>query len=204
MSDLGNRAVGSTLVFMLPTRVNGVAVTLDNSPAVSVYKNSTTESTAGVTLNVDYDSRTGMHQIVIDTSADSSFYAADNDFQVMFTAGQFGGLLLNGLKIGTFRLSVQTTNLDRITKAIAHGTVTTGASTTSVPTSAFQMNGVAATGVIADQFKGGVIFFDPDTATAGLRGCKKAISANTASNTPVLTVDTLPATPSSGDTFSVI
>ena len=45
------------------------------TPALSVYKNSTTESTSGITLAVDYDSRTGMHHVVIDTSSDGTFYA---------------------------------------------------------------------------------------------------------------------------------
>lgn len=88
--------------------------------------------------------------------------------------------------------------------AIPRGTVTSGASTTSVPTSALAINGAAATGVVADQFASRVILFDGDTTTAGLRGAASAISANTASNTPTLTVGTLPATPASGDLFSII
>lgn len=88
--------------------------------------------------------------------------------------------------------------------AIPVGTVTTGASTTSVPTSALSINGSAATGVVADQFKNGFIFFAATTTTAGLRCCKRSISANTASNTPTLTVDTLPATPANGDTFQIM
>lgn len=203
-SSLGDRAPGATLMFFFNTRVNGVAVTLDTSPAAAVYKNNTTESTSGVTLNVDYDNRTGLHQVLVDTSADSTFYAADNDFDVVLTAGQFGGLLANTLPVGSFRLSVKESNIDKASKAIARGTVTTGASTTSVPTSALTINGSAASGVVADQFKNRTILFDGGTTTAGLRGASAAISANTASNTPTLTVGTLPATPASGDLFSVI
>lgn len=89
--------------------------------------------------------------------------------------------------------------------AIGRGTVTTGASTTSVPSSALAIGGAAATGVVADQFKGRVVLFDGDTTTAGLRGASSAITANTASNTPTLTVDpALPATPASGDLFSIV
>lgn len=88
--------------------------------------------------------------------------------------------------------------------AIARGTVTTGGSTTSVPTSVLTIAGSAGTGVVADQFKGRTVLFDGDTTTAGLRGASAAISASSASNTPTLTVGALPATPASGDLFSII
>ncbi len=94
--------------------------------------------------------------------------------------------------------------LDKTLRAIARGTVTTGASTTSVPTSAMTIAGSAASGVVADQFKDRVVLFDGDTTTAGLKGAQATISASSASNTPTLTVGTLPATPASGDLFSII
>lgn len=96
------------------------------------------------------------------------------------------------------------TDLSKTTNAIARGTVTTGASTTSVPTSAFTLVGSSASGVVANQFAGRTILFDGNTTTAGLCGAAAGISASSASNTPTLTVGTLPATPASGDTFSII
>jgi hypothetical protein len=98
----------------------------------------------------------------------------------------------------------QGATLSATLKSVARGTLTSGGSTTSVPTSALSIGGSAATGVVADQFKGRTILFDGDTTTAGLRGASAAISASSASNTPTLTVGTLPATPASGDTFSII
>lgn len=94
--------------------------------------------------------------------------------------------------------------LGKMVDGVACGTVTTGASTTSVPTSALSFGSVAATGVVADEFKGRVIEFSGTTTTAGLRGATSAISANTGSNTPTFTVATLPATPASGDIFCII
>ncbi len=88
--------------------------------------------------------------------------------------------------------------------AMARGTVTTGGTTTSVPTSALTFGGVTASGVVVSQFVGRTTLFDGATTTAGLRGVSSSISASTASNTPTFTVGTLPATPASGDTFSVI
>lgn len=100
--------------------------------------------------------------------------------------------------------AVSPASLAKTTVAIGRGTVTSGASTTSVPTSALTIGTGAATGVVADQFAGRAILFDGATTTAGLRGATATISANTASNTPTLTVGTLPATPTSGDLFSII
>jgi hypothetical protein len=88
--------------------------------------------------------------------------------------------------------------------AEARGTVTTGGSTTSVPTSAFSFAGLAATGVVSNQFAGRTIIFDGNTTTAGLRGAAATILASSTSNTPTFTVVTLPATPASGDTFTVL
>lgn len=82
---------------------------------------------------------------------------------------------------------------------VVRGTVTTGASTTSIPTSAFSPSGAAA-----DQFKGRILVFDTDTATATLRGQATDITASSNSATPTLTVTALTHAPSSGDTFSVL
>ena len=96
------------------------------------------------------------------------------------------------------------TTLNATLGAVAYGTVTTGASTTSVPTSALTLAGVAASGVVSNQFAGRTVLFLGTTTTAGLQGASAAISASSASNTPTFTVGTLPATPASGDLFSVI
>lgn len=204
MSDLGERTVGSTVVLFFTTAVDGLPTTLAGTPAISIYKNSTTESTTGVTLTASYDSRTGMNQVVVDTSADSTFYAAGNDFTVVITAGTVNSISVVGSVVGSFSLTTRQTNVDKTLNAVARGTVTTGGTTTSVPTSALSIAGAAASGVVADQFKNRAILFDGNTTTAGLKGAAATISASSASNTPTLTVGTLPATPASGDTFSIV
>jgi hypothetical protein len=82
---------------------------------------------------------------------------------------------------------------------MGYGTVTTGASTTSVPTSA-----CTPAGSVADQFKDRVMIFSTNTTTAALRGVAKAISASTNAANPTFTVGALPATPASGDTFVIV
>ena len=82
---------------------------------------------------------------------------------------------------------------------MAYGTVTAGASTTSVPTSA-----CTPVGAVADQFKNRTMIFDNATTTAALRSVAVTISASTNAAAPVFTVATLPATPASGDTFVIV
>ncbi len=84
-------------------------------------------------------------------------------------------------------------------RTVCRGTVTTGASTTSIPTSALTPAGAAA-----DQFKGRIIIFDIDTTTAALRGQATEITASSNSSTPTFTVIALTSTPASGDTFTIV
>src|SRR3990172_8084610 len=86
---------------------------------------------------------------------------------------------------------------ERSARSIVRGTVTTGASTTSIPTSSLD----PAAGV-ADQFKGRIVIFDQDTTTANLRRQATDITANTAGGT--LTVTALTTAPASGDTFVIV
>jgi hypothetical protein len=90
---------------------------------------------------------------------------------------------------------MDSTNSDTVVLA----TVGTGSTTTSIVTSAF-----SPAGGVADQFKGRIVIFDNDTATAALRGQASDITASTNSATPVLTVTALTTAPSSGDVFSIV
>lgn len=92
-------------------------------------------------------------------------------------------------------------NLAKTARAIGRGTVAGGATTTSIPTSAF-----SPTGVAADQFKGRIITFDADTVTAALRGQSTDITGTSEVGSPTMTtfaVTALTTAPASGDTFSV-
>ena len=86
--------------------------------------------------------------------------------------------------------------LDRASRAVCVGTVTTGATTTSIPTSSL----TPAAGA-TDQFKGRIVIFDKDTSTANLRGQATDITASTSGGT--LTVTALTTAPSNGDTFEI-
>lgn len=102
---------GATFDFTFNTETDdGTAVTLASSPAAAVYKgNSTTESTAGVTLTVDFDGRTGCHNVRVVTS--DPFYENGHDYRVVLTAGTVDGQSKANAVIARFSLGYEPANL---------------------------------------------------------------------------------------------
>lgn len=82
----------------------GVPTTLAGSPVVSAYPdNSTTQLTAGITLSVDFDGLTGLHNIrVVATAANG--YAAATDYTLVITTGTVGGGSVVGYVVGSFSI----------------------------------------------------------------------------------------------------
>lgn len=109
----GNYAPGATLYFEFNTqKADGTPITLASTPVISVHKDgNTTESTAGVTLTVDFDSRAGSHLVTINTAADGTFYSAGSHFSVLITTGTVDGVNVAGTWIGAFDLAKQVTNV---------------------------------------------------------------------------------------------
>ena len=103
---IGDYAVSSVIDFTFTTvTTTGAPTQLAGTPAISVYKNnSTTQTTTGVTLTIDFDTVTGLNHIRIDTSSDGTFYATANDFHVIITTGTVGGTSVVGYTVGTFSL----------------------------------------------------------------------------------------------------
>lgn len=106
MADwLGDFATSSIIDKKFTTiQATGAPITMVGG-AVSVYKdNSTTQSTAGVTLTTDFDGVTGWHNARVDTSADAGFYSAASNFQIMLSAGTVDGISVAGYLLGEFSL----------------------------------------------------------------------------------------------------
>ncbi len=82
-------------------------------------------------------------------------------------------------------------------RGIANGVCSTGSTTTSIVTSS-----LVPAAAVADQFKGRIVIFDRNTATANLRGQATDITASTSGG--VLTVTALTSSPASGDTFIIV
>lgn len=106
MNYRGDLRLGDTLDFKFTTRsfTTGAPTTLAGSPAIAAYPdNSTTELTAGITLSVDFDSRTGLNNVrVVATSGNG--YAAGTNYDLVITAGTVGGVSVVGEVVGSFSI----------------------------------------------------------------------------------------------------
>ena len=105
MINLGDFTEDAVIDFKFHThKEDGTPITLAGSPALAVYKsNGVVESTAGITLTVDFDSRTGMHHVRVDTSS-NAFYTASNSYQVVITSGTVDGKSVVGYVIAQFSI----------------------------------------------------------------------------------------------------
>jgi hypothetical protein len=181
---------------------DGSPITLAGTPVVSVYKKgSTTESVTGVTLTVDYDGKSGLHDVSIDTGADATFYARENEFEAVLTAGTVDGISVVGYTLFSFSIDNRTKSMKRFQRAedsVTMGTVGSGSTQTSIVSSALDPAAAAT-----DQFKGLVMAFDKGTTSANLRGQKAQITANTSAGVFTLAGSGLSHTPVSGDTFTI-
>lgn len=132
-----------------------------------------------------------------DDSADGPFVGFS---PIEFSADSSGNAIyLSNVDVAKI-LGTTPTGFERSIRCIGYGTVTTGATTTSVPTSA-----MTPAGGVANQFAGRIIVFDKDTTTAGLRGAVGYITASSNAATPTFTIGSaLPATPANGDTFCIL
>jgi hypothetical protein len=166
---------------------SGVPTTLAGSPVVSAYPdNGTTELTAGITLTVDFDGRTGLHNVHV-VATEANGYAPNTKYILVITTGTVGGSSVVGYVIGEFTVQ---NKISGIVDFVAGA----GGSATSVVTSACTPNAGAT-----DSFKGRIVIFDRNTTTAALRGQATDITANTSGATPTLTVTALTTAPATGD-----
>lgn len=191
--SLGDYTTDSYIEFKFTTvNTSGVPTTLSGSPVVSVYKNGdTTQSTAGVTLTVDFDGVTGLNHVLIEVPDNPSFYVNHGAFMVVITAGTVGGSSVVGYVVAHFGI------VSHHPRGTGFGFVTTGSTATSIVTT-----GVTPAIVATNQLQGRVIIFDTNTITAALRGQATDITANTAGGT--LTVTGLTTAPASGDSFIIV
>lgn len=150
MSYIGDFRLGDTFDTKFTTvSTIGAPTTLAGSPTIAAYVgNSTTEITAGITLTVDFDSRTGMHNIrVVATSGNG--YATASNYQLVVTAGTVGGTSIVGYVVGEFsieaRSAVMPTTVGRTLDVSAGGEAgvdwaNVGSQSTSVNLSATTTN----------------------------------------------------------------
>jgi hypothetical protein len=169
----------------------GVPTTLAGSPSVAAYPdNSATEITAGITLTVDFDSRTGLNNVHV-VATEANGYAPGIKYILVITAGTVSGSSVVGYVVGEFTVQNKISG-------IADGVCGAGGSASSIVTSSCTPNAGAA-----DSFKGRIVIFDRNTTTAALRCQATDITANTSGATPTLTVTALTTAPATGDRFRI-
>lgn len=102
---IGDFTPGAVVRFRFPMLSQALVPTTPTvNPTFAVYKNSTIESTSGITVTVDYDGKAGLISVAIDTSSDATFYVAGEDYDVIFTAGTVDGKDLTRVPVRSFSL----------------------------------------------------------------------------------------------------
>src|SRR3990172_6710275 len=146
MSYVGDFSLGSTFDVKFTTvNTSGVPTTLAGTPVISAYPdNSLTELTAGITLSVDFDGRTGMHNIrVVATSGNG--YAAGSNYSLVITTGTVGGNSVVGYVVGEFsieaRSAVRPTTAGRTLDVSAGGEAGLDWANIGSPTTAQNLSG---------------------------------------------------------------
>ena len=123
MSYRGDIALGDTIDVKFTTRrfTTGVPFTLAGSPVISAYVgNNDTEITAGITLTVDFDGRTGLNNVRVVASAANGFATATN-VSLVITTGTVDSVSVVGEEIGSFSIENRS--------ALMSSTVITGTTT---------------------------------------------------------------------------
>jgi hypothetical protein len=99
-------ALGSTFNLKFNTRqfTTGAPFALAGTPSISIYVDgSLTQITAGLTLTVDYDSKTGFNNVaVVATTANG--YAAGTHYTVVIEAGTVDSVSVVGQEVGQFQI----------------------------------------------------------------------------------------------------
>jgi hypothetical protein len=109
MSYYGDIRLGDTVDVKFTSRnfSTGAPFTLGGTPVISAYVgNGTTEITAGITLTVDFDGRTGLNNVRVVASGGNGFASATN-VQLVITTGTVNGVSVVGEVIGTFSIEAR-------------------------------------------------------------------------------------------------
>lgn len=187
---LGDYRAGTPVDFKFTTvNTSGVPTQLAGSPAVSVYKaNSTTETTTGVTLTVDFDARTGLNHVRIVTT--DSFYAGGNDYHVIITTGTVGGSSVVGYVVAEFSIE---------NRSVADGASVKG-SVNDAGAAAGDFDGDAGLSATDDFYNGMVLAF----TSGALKAVARKITDYTGSSKNLVFANAFPAAPANGDKFIIL
>ena len=101
----GDIRLGDTIDIKFCTvQSTGAPTTLAGTPVISAYvDNGTTEITAGITLTVDFDARTGLNNVRVVASSGNGF-ATGTNVQLVITTGTVNSVSAVGYVVGTFSI----------------------------------------------------------------------------------------------------
>jgi hypothetical protein len=103
--NYGDIVLDATVDFLFTTAVGGVPTTLDGTPSLAVYEaGSAVEITAGVTLTVDYDSKTGLNRCQV-AATDVNGFAAAKNYSIAVAAGTLDGVSIANTILATFSIA---------------------------------------------------------------------------------------------------
>lgn len=105
----GDIRLGDTIDIKFTTRrfSTGAPFTLAGTPSVAAYpSNSTTEITAGITLTVDFDARTGLNNVRVVATGGNGYVTATN-YTLVITAGTVDSVSVVGECVGSFSIEAR-------------------------------------------------------------------------------------------------
>ena len=143
---VGDFRLGDTLDLKFCTvSTTGAPTTLAGTPVISAYPgNSTTQLTAGITLSVDFDGVTGLHNVRVAATSGNGYATATN-YALVITTGTVGGTSVVGYVVGHFsvenRSAVMPTTATRTLDVSAGGEAGVDWANVGSPTTAVDLSG---------------------------------------------------------------
>lgn len=118
MEHFGDFYTNATIRYRFNTvDANDDLVTIAGGPTIAVYKDGdAAEFSTGTALTVDYDGRTGLHEVEID-GAHASF-SSGGEYVVVFTAGTVDGVALANRKLFSFSIASTSRAVSRVPGAL--------------------------------------------------------------------------------------
>lgn len=110
MSYVGDIRTNQVLKKKFTTvNTSGVPTSFTGTPILAAYKNdSVLQTLTGITVTVDFDGIVGLHNVVVDLSQDTSFYAAATDVDLVILAGTVSASSLSGYNPISFSIENRT------------------------------------------------------------------------------------------------
>jgi hypothetical protein len=194
----GDFRLGETFDVKFTTiQSTGAPITLAGTPAVAAYPgNSTTEITAGITLSVDLDSRTGMHNVRVVASSGNGYATATN-YALVLTAGTVDSVSVVGYVIAHFsienRSALMPTTVARTLDVSAGGEAGIDWANIGSPTTAVNLS---ATNIDVDQVVAsvsGAVGSVTGNVGGNVAGSVASVTAQVTANVTAISGDTTAA-----------